>query len=424
VAGVLCVLMVASGAEWESAALGAISGRSDLVVLKRCVDVDDLLASAAAGQADVAVVSVDAPGLDLVAADHLRRHRVRPVVIVPASTGRGVDAAADAARLRCTQWGITRFVEADDLDALLVAISAVDDAMPDSDLDPGPSLEPISDGRVVAFWGPQGAPGRTTLAVACAAELAGRGRRTILVDADPYGGAIAQQLGVVDEVSGLLAAARLSGAGTLAQRYASAQRALGDHLRVVTGLPRADRWSEVKPGVIEHVLQIGRERGDVLVDAGFCLEEDPRIEVGVRPSRNSLTLGALAEADEVVAVGAADPVGLARLARGLVELREVVGPAPVWVVVNRFRGSLGWSERDLLGLVEGFARPAGVHFVPDDRQAADRAITSGHALGGGGDSAVGRAVTTLVDALFGPAQGPLGRSGRLKKRTANRGRRR
>ncbi len=422
--GVLCVLIVASGAEWESAALGAITRRSDLVLLKRCVDVDDLLANAAAGQADVAVVSADAPGLDLVAAEHLRRHRVRPVVIVPASAGRGVDAGADAARLRCTQLGITRLVEADDLDGLVAAITTPDDPASDSDPDPEPSLEPVADGRVVAFWGPQGAPGRTTLAVACAAELAGRGRRTILVDADPYGGAIAQQLGVVDEVSGLLAAARLSGSGNLAQRYASAQRALGDHLRVVTGLPRADRWAEVKPGVIEHVLQIGRERGDVLVDTGFCLEEDPRIEVGVRPSRNSLTMGALAEADGVVVVGAADPVGLARLARGLVELREAVGATPLWVVINRFRGSLGWSERDIVGMVEGFARPEGIHFVPDDRQAADRALTAGEALGLGGDAAVSRAVSAVVDAVFGPAPGATGRGARLRKRTASRGRRR
>ncbi|MDN8907633.1 hypothetical protein Q0O77_15085, partial [Staphylococcus aureus] len=51
------------------------------VVLKRCVDVDDLLASVTSGQADVAVVSLDAPGLDAASVAHLRRHGVRPVAV-------------------------------------------------------------------------------------------------------------------------------------------------------------------------------------------------------------------------------------------------------------------------------------------------------------------------------------------------------
>ena len=36
-----------------------------------------------------------------------------------------------------------------------------------------------------------------------------------LLDADPYGGAVGQHLAVLDEVSGLLAAARLANAGEL-----------------------------------------------------------------------------------------------------------------------------------------------------------------------------------------------------------------
>ena len=44
----LCVLMVASGADWEPTAFGRLTERPDVVVLKRCVDVDDLLATASA----------------------------------------------------------------------------------------------------------------------------------------------------------------------------------------------------------------------------------------------------------------------------------------------------------------------------------------------------------------------------------------
>ena len=230
---------------------------------------------------------------------------------------------------------------------------------------------------MVVVWGPAGAPGRTLVATALAATLAERGLRTTLVDADPYAASVAQQLGVLDEVSGLLSAARLTGDGALASGFASVQRALGDHLTVVTGLPRPDRWVEVRAGVLEHLLEVARTHGQVVVDTGFSLEDDPASDLMTRPGRNQLTLGALDVADEVVVVGSADPVGLARLARGLVELRERRVGAPIRVVVNRMRPTLGWSERDIVGMVEGFSRLAAVHFLPDDRATADRALVSG-----------------------------------------------
>src|SRR5689334_20946888 len=101
------VLVVASGAAWESPALGRLGDRSGIVVLKRCVDVSDLLASASAGQAHVAVVGVDAPGLDHGAVDHLRAHGVRPVAILPSGP------AQEGAAMRATRIGIRSHV-ADD----------------------------------------------------------------------------------------------------------------------------------------------------------------------------------------------------------------------------------------------------------------------------------------------------------------------
>src|SRR5690606_13220466 len=112
--------------------------------------------------------------------------------------------------------------------------------------DSGSLIEGAVAGRIVVVWGPGGAPGRTVVAAGIAAELARRGLATLLIDADPHGGAVAQHLGILDEVSGLLAAARLVASGNLEQRFATVQRRLSDQLRVITGLPRADRWVEVR----------------------------------------------------------------------------------------------------------------------------------------------------------------------------------
>jgi MinD-like ATPase involved in chromosome partitioning or flagellar assembly len=415
---VVVVLVVASGAAWESAALGLLSDRAGVVVLKRCVDVDDLLAAASAGQADVAVVGVDAPGLAVAAVDHLRSYAVRPVAIVPGG------AALDAACLRATRIGIRSLVAEDDLESLPDAVAAGEEpadtvVRPDVPADDDPAPPPALAGRVVAVWGPAGAPGRTTVATGLSAELARRRVPTILVDADPYGGAVAQQLGILDEVSGLLSAARVTASGMLAEKFGSVRRAVGRDLTVVTGLPRADRWVEVRSGVVEHLLEVARDHGQVVVDTGFSLEQDATPEFGARPGRNQMTLGALEVADEIVVVGSADPVGLSRLARGLVELRDLTSGAPVRVVVNRMRPTLGWSEKDIAGMVEGFTRLTGLHVLPEDRPAVDKALVAGRAVVESGDSALGRALAELADGLA-PATAPAA-TGRLRRRKASRG---
>ena len=386
------VLVLAAGAPWESRALTRLSVRDDVVVLKRSVDVGDLLATAAAGQADVALVSLDAPGLDRDAIDHLRGHGVRPVAVLPAGPDR------DPVSLRAHRIGVRAVVAADELDVLADVVAAGEEPEPTVAREPEEEEATGQPGRVVAVWGPTGGPGRTTVAIGLAAEL-GRTHRTILVDADPYGGAVAQQLGIVDEISGLLAATRVAATGQLPERFGSVQRSLDHRLSVVTGLPRADRWVEVRVGVMQHLLEVAAGHGHVVVDTGFCLESDPASDLG-RAGRNTMTLAALEVADDVVVVGSADPVGLSRLARGLVELAEVTGRTDPHVVVNRMRPTLGWAEADIAGMLRGAARVESISFLPDDRAAVDRALVAGRSLVEIGDSSVGRAVAGVVGSLL------------------------
>ncbi len=426
------VVLVVSGAGWEPRAVQLLNDASGVVVLKRCVDVDDLLAAAASRQADVAVVGLDATGLDAAAVDHLRAHDVRPLAVVPAA------APADAARLRAARIGLVAVLDEGELESLpaavLAAVSAPSAAPPppegwadrgaDGGADGGAPASPAgpgeTPGRVIAVWGPAGAPGRTTVAIGLAAELARRRRRTVLVDADPVAASVAQHLGILDEVSGLLAAARLAGSGLLAERFASVQRGLDPWLTVVTGLPRPDRWVEVRRGTVEHLAEVAAEQGHVVLDTGASLEEDPGAELAGRPGRHDLTLGALEAADEVVVVAAADPVGLARLARGLADLRERTGPAgpPLRVVVNRMRPSLGWSEKEVASMVGSLGALRGLHFLVEDRAAVDRALVAGRTLAESGDSALARQVAGLADALTGAAPGASAR-----RRTGRRARR-
>ena len=409
------VLVAAAGADWETDALERIGRGSPAVVLqRRCVDLPDLLATAGTGLAAVAVVGGSLPGLDADSVASLRRAGVGVVLVA-------TPAELEVHGERWRRFGIEHLVSTGGLDGLVNAIDVAaspagvvpsDDAVPG-----GEDLVRPEGGRLTAVWGPAGAPGRTTVAVGLATELARRGRATLLVDADPYAGAVAQHLGVLDEMSGLLAAARLANGGRL-DSEALVRLARDVHgLRVLTGLPRADRWVEVRPAAFDQLLDVAAELAEhVVVDVGFSLEGTGDSFGTGAPGRNQMTLGTLERADEVVVVGAADPVGLARLARGLVDVANAAPDAQVRVVVNRCRSSLGWGEREIRGMVEGFVAPSGVHFLPEDRDGADRALMAGSSLVEAGDSALGRAVSGLAGALLGEPARATRRGGPLRGR--------
>ncbi|WP_230685107.1 hypothetical protein [Cellulomonas sp. JZ18] len=255
-------------------------------------------------------------------------------------------------------------------------------ARPASAPEPAPATRR---GATVAVWGPTGAPGRTFVAVNLAAELAALEHDALLVDADTYGGVVAQVLGVLDESPGLAAAARAAGQGALdLPSLARLAPVVLPRLRLLTGVARADRWPELPASSTQEVLRVARGLADVtVVDTGFCLEQDEVLSYDTRaPARNAATLTVLEQADLVVVVGAADPVGVQRLVRALGELTDRGLGLQRTVVVNRLRPTVA-GARPADAVTAALARYAGVHdvvLVPDDRAAADAALLEGRAL--------------------------------------------
>ncbi len=418
----ICLLVLAAGADWEAPALTALDAHPAVVVLRRCMDVEDLLATAMAGQADAALVSLEAPGLDSSSVAQLRRQGVSVVAVT--------QSVSDTPQVqdRASRLDIATVLDRSTVGSVADVVASLDSGdrvdQVDHVVEETDGLQTSLGGavpletKVVAVWGPGGAPGRTTVAVNLASELARRGTACLLLDADPYGGTIAQHLGVLDEVSGLLQVSRLATSGGLDEGWGAAVRRVGSHLGVITGLPRADRWREARPTHLEQVVTAAAARSHVVIDTGFGLEDEAGSELNGRSGRNAITLTALAMADEVVVVGAADPVGLARLARGLVELDQALEGAPTRVAVNRMRSSVGWSEREVAGMVEDFAHLSGLHFLPEDRAVVDRAMVSGVALVEQGDSLLARRIGEVTDAVFPESVEGARRVRRRRRRSA------
>lgn len=396
---------------YEAALVSGLDGEAGVRVVRRCADVADVLACVAAGLVQVVVVSADLRGLDAAALELLEHHGCGIVALVDDSPGELVvherrlrqagvgtvlSAAAGpaqvAAAVRTALEAADRATRARPTGVSLADPRAPRHRVPEQASTGSPSPEAVDTpppkvGRVVAVWGPVGAPGRTTVAVELAAELAGAGQQVLLVDADTYGASIAQRLALLDESAAVAAACRAADRGHLdVTELARLAPAVLPRLRVLTGLLRPDRWPEVRATALSRVLDCARTLADwVVVDTGFALEQDEELAYDtVAPRRNQATLASLAAADVTVVVGAADPVGLQRLVRAvreLADLPEAPASQPV-IVANRLRAAAVGPRpaRQVRDALQRYAGIDDVLLVPDDPEAVDAAVLAGRTL--------------------------------------------
>jgi MinD-like ATPase involved in chromosome partitioning or flagellar assembly len=292
-------------------------------------------------------------------------------------------AASDKERRRATAMGLHEVAVGEPswpaLETLLSGAAA--------EAPTGPAA-PRGGGQVLAVWGPAGAPGRTTLAINIAARLASAGFSVVLADVDTHGASIAPALGLLDEAPGFAAACRLAGADGLTQLELEriGQRYLSAHgsFWVLTGIGRASRWPELSAERVATVVRECRNWADYTVlDTGSSLESDEEISTDLfAPRRNAATITALRACDRVIAVGAADPVGLARFLRAHVDLIETLESDRITVVMNKIRASAigpgpGGQVAQTLQRFGGITAPV---LVPYDQPALDAAVLSGKTL--------------------------------------------
>ncbi|MFV0461725.1 MAG: CpaE family protein [Nostocoides sp.] len=371
----------------------------EVTLVRRCPDLADLLAAAASGLADVALVSGSLRGLDGESVARLHGDDVRIVGLsvdedqARALVGIGIDRVRsesgeladllsdlrEAELLAPSSPSVSDILRRDSLGG---ATAAGPDTHVDISVDHDPRPRPPA--TVIAVWGPAGAPGRTTVAVNLAAELAAEGKQALLIDADTWGASVAQSLALVDEAPGLVAAVRAADQGRLDEmELARLAPSVAAHWRVLTGLPRPDRWPEIRPAALERVLGLAGNIAEVLViDCAASLEDDEELSYDTAaPRRNAATLTALASSTALVAVGSADPVGLQRLVRGVQDLATLSSPAP-WVVVNKLRDSaIGrHPDRQIRQTLGRFAGLEDLEFLPWDLPACDAAMLAGEPL--------------------------------------------
>ncbi|MDP5227225.1 MULTISPECIES: P-loop NTPase [Arthrobacter] len=264
---------------------------------------------------------------------------------------------------------------------------------------------------VLVVWSPVGSPGRTTVAVNLAAELALLGKRVVLVDADTYGAGVAATLGLLDESAGVAQACRLADLAQLEaaslERLCVPVQVAGSRLDVLSGITRPDRWTELRGTALTRVLDLCAGVYDhVVVDVSFCLESDEELSFDtMAPRRNAATLCALERADRVYVIGEGTALGVPRLVRTVPLLQELIPDTELVVLMNKIRAAAagGAPERQVRDAWERFGPELPIAgFLPFRPDVLDQALRNGEVLAERApESELRRALQSLVCA---PAQ--------------------
>jgi len=327
------VLLAIGDAERERRLLEGLSG-DGLVVAVRCLDGPSLAEQAAANDVDVALASTELHRLTIASLIAVQEARL-PLVLMA--------EAAEASRYRGLAHLLPRTAGPLEISQALQAavrngpsyapVSPGLPSAPDSgsaDREGTTSEEGRGDaGRVIVVLSGKGAPGATTVAIALAAALAERGRRTALLDADLSGGNVGAYLDL-DPRRGLFALAYGREAGQEGwERRVEEELQDGPGFLVLNGIERAEQRSTVSVDVLTTAIAaLRRSFEDVVVDAGAVT---PGLASGA-------TDAFLRGADRLLLVANGDVVALWNAQAALRHLLDGLGVSPADTVTLAVMG--------------------------------------------------------------------------------------
>jgi MinD-like ATPase involved in chromosome partitioning or flagellar assembly len=196
------------------------------------------------------------------------------------------------------------------------------------------SAPPSPRGPVLAVGGPP-ASGSTEVAVALADVLAARGESTVLLDLDESAPSVGRRLNFALQPN------VLSALETTAHRTRPLHEAVGRRVpgapghvgfHVIPGLSNVDDWSQLRPHEVVDLLELAsRTWRNTVVDTGSRIED----LVGFGLDRYGASRTVLADADVLVGVCTATPLGVLRFLDWAAEIRALGRDNGMWVFVNQ-----------------------------------------------------------------------------------------
>ncbi|HEY1740452.1 MAG TPA: hypothetical protein VGI86_17195 [Acidimicrobiia bacterium] len=236
----------------------------------------------------------------------------------------------------------------------------------------------------IAVCGPAGA-GRTEIAIELACALG-----AVLVDADEVAPAVAPRLGLPLEPNVRVAIDAVEfGEGYVSDAL---QRVPGLARPALCALPSSSAWLDVRPTELLRVLH------ECCTGALLVIDTAPMLDDVGSPLRGryALARAIVAEADTVVAVGTATPLGVVRLLGWLADAERLRPRRPAHVLLNRGSGG-AFRRAELANELLRSYRPCSLAHIPDDERVRAAGWNGALVARGPFTKAIALAATSLVD---------------------------
>jgi MinD-like ATPase involved in chromosome partitioning or flagellar assembly len=235
----------------------------------------------------------------------------------------------------------------------------------------------VDRGRVVAVAAAAGGSGATEVSLALAVATRRAGRATVLCDVDDQAPAIAQRLGLPLHPN-IRTAVDAVHHGT-ASLDATLHRSSALGIEVLSGLPNARDWYELRAGeVAEVIAELARFRAAVVANVGPRIDDLPNLG---GPARFGVARAIAALADDIVLVGTASPLAVRRILDWLADARALIGDAGLHIVINQFPGG-GFARAEIEAELQRSVTPASFTVIPYDKRVA-RAVWEGEPVARG-----------------------------------------
>jgi MinD-like ATPase involved in chromosome partitioning or flagellar assembly len=221
-------------------------------------------------------------------------------------------------------------------------------------------------GRRVVVGGPTGA-GSTEIAIGVAHALHELGRRTVLVDVDDAAPGVAPRLGLALEPNICTAVDAVEyRTGSLAD--AVTRRTDFD---VVSGFPAPSGWTRFRPPEVLRVVHaLARDYEAIVLDVAAPVRHERA--TGDAAPHAALARAVMDDADTLVGVASANPVGVGRFVAWLADVMPFAREADLHVVVNRAPSS-AYRRGEIRSEILACVHPRTFAFVPADRRVDDAA---------------------------------------------------
>jgi MinD superfamily P-loop ATPase len=207
--------------------------------------------------------------------------------------------------------------------------------------------------------------GRTDVASHLAIALS-RSMNVVLLDADDVAPAVAQRWNLPIEPNLCTAIDAVEhGRGAL---DACLIPGPAPRLSVLTGIPNAGAWEQVRPGEVVRVVERLSTADIAVADGAGTLDEISAAGRGRFATGRALVV----EADILVAVVDASPTGVTRFLTWAVAARSLASDAPIVVFANRAPASR-FRRGEIYAEITGSLDVVDVVFAPHDARVTDAA---------------------------------------------------